>query len=215
MFVDRKDAGIQLGEVVSRKFKDQKCLVLGIPRGGAETAYYVAKALGCEMDLIVSRKLGYPFNPEAAFGAMAEDGSLYLSKYARRELTESQIQDVINSQRQEIKSRIARLRDGRPLPELKGRTIILVDDGIATGATVFASIEMCRKKGALTIVVAAPVSGPDTVEALQKQADEVYVLEQPQDYHAVSQAYEEFHNLTDEKAKEFLVLHQRERLNAI
>jgi predicted phosphoribosyltransferase len=117
----------------------------------------------------------------------------------------------VNEQKKEISRRIAILRQGKPLPELKGRTVILVDDGIATGATIFAAIEMCKKRNAGKIIVAAPVSGYEMEEQLAEKADEVLVLEKPDDYFAVSQAYLSFYNLSDEDALKFMQRWEKEK----
>ncbi|HSN09517.1 MAG TPA: phosphoribosyltransferase family protein, partial [Hanamia sp.] len=147
MFTDRKDAALKLAKALE-KYKNKNAVVLGIPRGGAETAYYVALHLNAEFSLLVSRKLGHPANPEYAFGAIAEDGSIYLNPSSSGQLSDETIQEVVDEQKKEITRRITILRKGKPLPELKGRTVILVDDGIATGATIFAAIEMCKKRKA-------------------------------------------------------------------
>lgn len=210
MFADRKDAAIQLAHALE-KYKGINALVLGIPRGGAETAYYVAMHLDAELSMLISRKLGHPDNPEYAFGAIAEDGSTYLSPYATRDLSEETIHSVEEAQKKEIERRIKTLRKGKALPELKGRTVILVDDGIATGATVFAAIEMCKKQSAGKIVVAAPVSAQDTKDRLAQKADEVVVLDVPEYYHAVSQVYESFYQLSDSDAMGFMERWEKER----
>lgn len=202
-FRDRRDAGEQLA-VALEKYKNQNPLVIGIPRGGVETAYYVAKYLNAELTLIVTRKLGYPIDPEFAFGALAEDGSLYLSKMAPVNLSEEARNEVIDKQKLEIQRRIQKLRGGKPLPAIKGRTVIIVDDGIATGATLFATIMLCQNQKAGKIVVAAPISGYEMLETLEEKVDDVVILETPFDYHAVSQGYDHFYNLTDEEALEFL-----------
>lgn len=203
MFRDRKDAGEKLGEALE-KYRNMNVLVLGIPRGGVETAYYVAKHLNAEMSIVITRKLGYPFNPEAAFGAVAEDGSLYISEIASQHLSSEEIHEVLEKQKQEIQRRVQKLRRGKPLPQIKDRTVIITDDGIATGATLFASIELCKKKKAAKIVVAAPISGERMDAILQKKVDEVIILEMPPFYSAVSQGYEDFYNLTDDEALEFM-----------
>lgn len=208
-FRDRRDAGEQLA-VALEKYKNQNPLVIGIPRGGVETAYYVAKYLNAEMTLIVTRKLGYPLDPEFAFGALAEDGSMYLSKMATVNLSEEARNEVIEKQKQEIQRRIQKLRGGLPLPKIEGRTVIIVDDGIATGATLFATIMLCQNQKAGKIVVAAPISGYEMLEILEEKVDDVVILETPYDYHAVSQGYEDFYNLTDEEALEFLEKWQQE-----
>ncbi|RZS97644.1 phosphoribosyltransferase [Cecembia calidifontis] len=203
MFKNRKDAAIQLGKALE-KYKGINALVLGIPRGGAETAYYVARELEGDMGLVISRKLGHPQNPEYAIGAIAEDGSIYLSPYASSEVSEEELAQIKKEQEEEIKSRIQRFRNGKPLPEMKGRTVILVDDGIATGATLMATIMLCKNNEAQKIVVGAPVSSREMAKKLKTLVDDVIILEIPYDYHAVSQVYEEFFNLRDEDAIQFL-----------
>lgn len=203
MFIDRKDAALKLAKALE-KYKDKNAVVLGIPRGGAETAYYVALHLNAELSLLVSRKLGHPANPEYAFGAIAEDGSIYLNPSSSGQLSDKTIQEVVNEQKKEISRRINILRKGKPLPELKGRTVILVDDGIATGATIFAAIEMCKKRNARKVIVATPVSGYEMEGELANKADEVVILEKPADYYAVSQAYQSFYNLSDDDALGFM-----------
>jgi predicted phosphoribosyltransferase len=210
MFTDRKDAALKLAKALE-KYKDKNAVVLGIPRGGAETAYYVALHLNAELSLLVSRKLGHPANPEYAFGAIAEDGSIYLNPSSSGQLSDETIQEVVDEQKKEIARRITILRQGKPLPELKGRTVILVDDGIATGATLFAAIEMCKKRKAGKLIVAAPVSGYEMEEELADKADEVLILEKPDDYYAVSQAYQVFYNLTDDDALKFMQRWEREK----
>lgn len=203
MFTDRRDAAMQLA-IALDQYRGPDTVVLGIPRGGAETGYYVAIQLQCEFSLLVSRKLGHPGNPEYAFGAIAEDGSVYLRPQARSELSETVIEEVVSQQKKEIARRIQVLRRGKPFPELKGKTVILVDDGIATGATLFAGIEMCKKKGPAKLVVAAPVAGNEMENKLRKMVDDVVILEVPDYYYAVSQAYETFYNLSDEEVLDFM-----------
>lgn len=209
MFKDRKDAGLQLGEALKVYQKDNP-LIIGIPRGGIETAFYVAQKLKAQMVPVISRKLGYPFNPEFAMGAVAEDGSLYISPLASSRVSQIQIAEILLNEKQEIRRRIELLRKGKPLPEMKGKTVIVVDDGIATGATLFATLELCKKLKPALIIVAAPIGAPETLSQLGKFADKVIVLETPQDFHAVSQGYEFFGNLSDEQALEFIKRHGNE-----
>ncbi|GAA4435871.1 phosphoribosyltransferase [Pontibacter saemangeumensis] len=210
MFQDRKDAAIQLASRLE-KYQGPETIVLGIPRGGAETAYYVAKHLGAPFSLLVSRKLGHPANPEYAVGAIAEDGSTYFNENAQAGLSHETINQIIEQQKKEIERRIQILRNGEPLPDLKGKTVLLVDDGIATGSTVFAAIRMCRNKGAGKIVVAAPVSGRERKSKLLQEADEVLILETPDFYSGVSQVYINFYNLTDEEALAFMEKWKRDQ----
>lgn len=210
MFQDRKDAALQLAKALE-KYKGTHALVLGIPRGGVETAYYIARYLDAELSILVSRKLGHPANPELAIGAIAEDGSIYLRPQVKRELTEEIIQSITEEQKKEIRRRIKILRKGKPLPPIKNRIVILTDDGIATGATIFAAIEMCKNQGARKIIVAAPVSAIDTKETLEQMADEVVILDLPEFYYAVSQVYLSFYQLSDEDSIDFLERWQKEK----
>jgi predicted phosphoribosyltransferase len=196
MFHDREDAGEQLGQAL-HEYKDKDVIVLGIPRGGAETAYYVAKQLHAKLSLLISRKLGHPGNPEYAVGAIAEDGSIYINPAARGSVSEQEMREVIAFQKTEIKRRIEMFRGGKPLPDIKGKVVILTDDGIATGSTIFAAIEMCRNLQAGKIVVAAPISSREKIEELEQVADEVVVLDTPALYFGVSQGYADFYNLVD------------------
>lgn len=196
MFRNRENAANKLG-IALEKFLEHKPLVLGIPRGGIEIGYHVARHLNCDFNAIIVRKLGYPQQPEAAFGTLAEDGSLYFDPWSNKYLTKEIIEKVIKREKKEIKRRVDAYRNGKELPDLEHRVVILVDDGIATGATVFAAINMCRNKKAKEIVVAVPVSGVHQITKLQALADEVIILEVNDHFFAVSQGYQEFVNLSD------------------
>jgi putative phosphoribosyl transferase len=202
MFKDRKDAALHLAKALE-KYKGLGVIVLGIPRGGAETGFYVAKHLGADFSLLVSRKLGHPNNPEYAIGAIAEDGSFYLNEKAQAGLSPDVLEHTIAQQKKEIARRIDVLRNGEPLPKIRNKTVILVDDGIATGSTLFASIKMCRNQGVGKLVVAAPVAGPEMKSRLLREVEDVVILETPDYFQAVSQAYKTFYNLTDEETIEF------------
>ena len=210
MFKDREDAGKKLGEAL-KDYQNEHPLIVGIPRGGMETAFYVAQKLKAEMVPVISRKLGYPFNPEFAMGAVAEDGSLYMSSLASSRVNESQIQEILEAEKHEIRRRVELLRKGKPLPPMKGRTVIVVDDGIATGATLFATLKLCKKLKPAKLIVAAPIGAPDTILQLEEIADEIVVLETPADFYAVAQGYEFFKNLSDEQALEFIRQHEKDR----
>lgn len=203
MFKNRKDAAEKLAQALE-KYRNTDVLVLGIPRGGVEIAYYVARYLDAEMSLVVTRKLGFPLNPEAAFGAVCEDGSIYISDTSLQYISGEEIEEVLNREKEEIKRRIQKLRQGKPLPDIRGRTVVIVDDGIATGATLFATIALCINRKAGKIVVAAPVAGADMKNILQGKVDDVIILEVPAFYRSVSQAYKNFDNLSDEEALAFM-----------
>lgn len=204
MFKDRHDAALQLATKLE-KYKGQGgVIVLGIPRGGAETAYYIASRLQATFSLIIVRKLGHPYDPEYALGAMAEDGTIFYRADPRRQVSQELRDEIEEQQQEEIERRIKMLRKGRNLPSLKGKTVIIADDGIATGATILAAIRMCKKQNAGRIVIAAPVAAKATVSDLEQEVDEVVILQQPAQLHAVSQFYEQFENLTDEEALAFV-----------
>jgi predicted phosphoribosyltransferase len=198
MFKDRKDAGQKLAAAL-QAYQGKNALVLAIPRGGAELGYEIAKALRCDFSLIICRKLPYPYNPESGFGALAEDGSLYINKRAAAAVPEYEIERIIAQQSEEIKRRIQTLRAGRALPPLKGRTVILVDDGIAMGSTMHTAVELCKKAGAGRVIVAVPVAGREAIEKFSEMADEVIVLESPANFYAVAQVYENWYDVSDEE----------------
>ncbi len=198
MFKDRKDAGQKLAAAL-QAYQGKNALVLAIPRGGAEPGYEVAKILRCDIALLICRKLPYPQNPESGFGALAEDGSLYINKRAAASVSDDAIERIILQQSREIKRRIQTLRKGSALPPLKGRTVILVDDGIAMGSTMHTAVELCRKAEAGRIIVAVPVAGREAIEKFSKMADEVIVLESPANFYAVAQVYENWYDVSDEE----------------
>jgi predicted phosphoribosyltransferase len=199
VFEDRKDAGQQLARALE-PYKGEGVLVLAIPKGGAEVGYEVADYLEADLSFLIARKLPYPNSPEAGFGAVAEDGSLYVSRRADHFLPDNLIQVIIDQQREEIERRIEALREGRPLPSLKERRVILVDDGIAMGSTMRAAIALCKNQHAGKIVVAAPVAGESVARDLEAMVDEVVILEQPPFFRAVAQVYEEWYDVSDEEA---------------
>ena len=203
MFKDRKDAGQKLAEAL-QTYKEQDPLVFAIPRGGVELGYEVSKVLDADFSLLICRKLPFPFSPESGFGAMAEDGSLYINESAAASVSHKEIKQIIAQQSLEIKRRIQTLREGRPLPSIKERTVILVDDGIAMGSTMHVAVELCRKKGAKRIIVAVPVAGRQTIEKFSQMADDVIVLESPVNFYAVAQVYENWYDVSDEEVLEFL-----------
>lgn len=204
MFEDRKEAGKKLAEALQR-YKDKDVLVLAIPKGGVEVGYQVAKALNADFSIIITRKLPFPDNPESGFGAVAEDGSTFIFEDIRQwYLTDNLIEHIIKAQQQEIARRIEVLRQGKPLPEITDRTVILVDDGIAMGSTMRASIALCKNKKAGKIVVAVPVAGKRTIEELRELVDDIVILESPLFFRAVAQVYRNWYDVSDQEAIEIL-----------
>jgi putative phosphoribosyl transferase len=201
MFRDRKDAGRKLAEALEA-YRGQKVLVLAIPRGGVEIGCEVAAALRADFSLLICRKLPFPDNSESGFGALAEDGSLFINEAAAASVSDAERERIVEEQREEVRRRIESLRGGEPLPPVKGRTVILVDDGIAMGSTMYVAVELCRKRGAGKIVVAAPVAGEQSIRKFSKMADEVVVLESPEFFYAVAQVYEAWRDVGDAEALE-------------
>jgi putative phosphoribosyl transferase len=198
MFEDRQDAGIRLGEALAH-YESIHPLVLGIPRGGVEVAFHVAQRLNAEMAVVIVRKLPMPGNPESGFGALAEDGSRYMFEPAVAALLPDTVQRIVETQKLEIQRRIRVFRKGEPLPAIRGRTVIVVDDGIAMGSTIRAAILLCRKRHAKKVVVASPVADPSVAEALSDEADDVVVLERPSWFRAVAQVYRHWYDVPDEE----------------
>ena len=203
MFEDRKDAGVKSARAL-KKYKGQGVLVLGIPKGGVEVGYEVAKYLNADFSIIISRKLPFPGNPEFGFGAISEDGSIFIISGYEESLSQELVADIIEEQKLEIKRRISVLRNGEPLPEIKDRTVILVDDGIAMGSTMRAAIYLCKNKKAKKIIVASPVSGENIEKEFAHLADEVVILEKPVFFSAVAQAYQNWYDVPDTEAASIL-----------
>ena len=198
MFRDRVDAGRHLAQALL-PYRTASPLVLGLPRGGVPVAVEVARALAAPWDVLVVRKLGAPFNPEFAIGAVGEGDVVVLHPEAvsASGVSDATVQHMIAEQRQEIAERVRRFRGGRAMPEVAQRTVIVVDDGAATGATASAAVAVLRSLGAGRIVVALPVGARDTVARLRTEADDVICLEEPEWFHAVGQFYEDFTPTTD------------------
>jgi len=199
MFNDRKDAGKKLA-LALEKYKNQNTIVLAIPKGGIEVGYEVAKHLNADFSLIVVRKLPYPENPEAGFGAIAEDGSCFIYPDGTIGLLKEQIERIKKEQKEEIKRRIKILRKGKRLPKISGRITILIDDGLAMGSTMRAAVMLCKKKKAGKIIVAVPVAGKRVASEMKKYANKIVVLEIPEYFQAVAQVYREWHDVSDEEA---------------
>jgi len=210
MFFDRQDAGKQLAKELDQ-YQNNNALVLAIPRGGVPVAYEVAKRIEAELSLIIARKLPFPNNPEAGFGAIAEDGSTVILRSAIVNLTPDIIETIIEAQKEEIKRRIKILRGGKPLPNITERNVILVDDGIAMGSTMRASIKCCMKSNPTRLIVASPVGSPELARALDNKrgVDEVHILEQPRFFRSVAQVYKHWRDISDHEVIE--ILGHRER----
>jgi erythromycin esterase-like protein/predicted phosphoribosyltransferase len=206
LFLDRRDAGRRLAQKIAGYSNRPDVLVLALPRGGVPVAYEVARALNAPLDVFVVRKLGVPGYEELAMGAVATGGVRVLNNEIVEGLgiPASMIDAVAARERQELARRERLYRDGRPQPDVRGRTVILVDDGLATGATMHAAIEALRQQGPERIVVAVPTASPDTCEEMKRRADEVICAITPEPFHAVGRWYQEFSQTTDEEVRELL-----------
>ncbi|MEM2237698.1 MAG: phosphoribosyltransferase [Candidatus Caldarchaeum sp.] len=205
LFHDRVDAGRRLAKQLRKKIQGD-CVVLAIPRGGVVVGYEVAKELNCPLDVVISRKVGAPGQPELAVGAVAEDGTVFVDEEIASivGVSKEYVQRKALEEDREVRRRAEAYRGGRAMPELKGKTVILVDDGLATGLTMKAAVHMARNSGAEKVIVAVPVSPPETLEKLKKLADDIVCLETPIEFYAIGQFYESFEQLSDEEVKEIL-----------
>jgi len=201
--INRKEAGKLLGKSL-KSYQSVKPVVLAIPRGGVEVGYYISRHLNCELSVIIARRLALADHPEATFGAIAESETLYLNPWIKNKISNEEIHNVSEVENKELIRRVSLYRIGKPLPELVNRTVIIVDDGIASGATIFAAIESCKKHHPANIVVAAPVAGRHTIERLSGIVDDVCVLKTPDNFYSVLQAHEHFEKLDDEMVIKFL-----------
>jgi putative phosphoribosyl transferase len=205
-FRDRIAAGRALAALLAEYAHRDDTIVLALPRGGVPVAREIALALTAPLDVLVVRKLGLPWQPELAAGAIAPGGVLVLNREIRAEIPELDrvLEPVMAQELQELARREAAYRHGRPPLQVRGRTVILVDDGIATGATMEAAALALRAMHAGSIVIAVPVAPPATLRRLARHADRVVCPEQPADFMAVGQYYDEFPQLTDREVVQLI-----------
>lgn len=199
MFLNRLDAGRKLSNKL-QKFKDEDVIVLAVPRGGLEVAFDTIKRFGFDWDLIVPRKLGAPHNREIAIGAVSVDGSYFVDEYYVQMLgiTQEYIEREINEETKEIKRRMKQYRGVDTFPRVEGRTVIIIDDGIATGYTILAAIKSVKKHGAEKIILAVPIGPRETIEEFKEFVDEIVCLNIPEEFLAVGAYYSNFEQLEDE-----------------
>lgn len=204
-FRDRREAGRLLAEQL-RGIPLYQPVVLAIPRGGVVVGAELAEALGAELDVILSRKLRAPYQPEYALGAIAEDGSIVLNPEALPLVQEAQ--DYLEAERQyqlrEIAQRQQTIRQVRPPAEVAGRSVIVTDDGVATGSTVLAALQTVRPRHPRELILAVPVGPPERLRALARHCDRLVYLLAPSDFHAVGQYYDHFEPVDDAEVAELL-----------
>jgi predicted phosphoribosyltransferase len=209
-FRNRSEAGQLLAAKLTEYANRPDVLVLALPRGGVPVAHEVARALNTPLDLFLVRKLGVPGHEELAMGAVATGGLRVLNDHVvdSLRLPDSVIDKVTTQERQELTRRERLYRGGRPHADVRGQIVILVDDGLATGATMHAAIAALRQQQPARLVVAVPTAAPETCEALKTEVDEVICAITPEPFHAVGLWYEDFSQTTDEEVCELLARHQ-------
>ena len=207
-FRNRAQAGKLLAKALGAYARQPGAIVLALPRGGVPVAFAVAMTLGLELDILLVRKLGLPRQPEYAIGAIGSGGVRVLQPGVPglMGVTQEQVDAIAAREQMEIERRTRLYRGGRAPPALSGRSVIIVDDGIATGSTMQAAVEVARRHGAARVVVAAPVAPPDTLETLAAQADELVCLASPLHFRAVSQWYDSFDQTSDEEVQDLLAM---------
>lgn len=205
-FRDRTDAGRALADAVRGRAAGDGVVVLGLPRGGVPVAAEVARALGAPLDVFVVRKLGTPGHRELAMGAIASGGIRVMNDDLVRRLgvPPDAVQAVVDEETAELHRREAAYRSGRPPLALPARTAVLVDDGLATGATMLAAVEAVRAAGAGRVVVAVPVGSPEACDRLRAQADDLICLHEPVDFGAVGTYYSDFAQTSDDEVRRLL-----------
>jgi putative phosphoribosyl transferase len=207
-FRDRHDAGRQLAPLLER-FRGQRPVVVGIPRGGVQVAAVLARAMRAPLDVTAVRKIGAPKNPEFAIGALAEGGVRVLDEGVVRTLglTDAELEEITTRVERELGERLERYRDARAPAPLGGRTAILVDDGLATGRSALAAVRSLRERGATRVILAVPVAAPESAQELRRHADEVVCLEEPSDLRAIGLWYEDFGPTSDAEVAALLAEH--------
>jgi putative phosphoribosyl transferase len=206
MFADRRDAGVQL---ISRlkEYKDQqRVIVLSLPRGGVATGYEIARSLNIPLDIVIVRKIGFPGQPELGIGAVSETGTVVLntSIISTYGVPKEYIEREVSRQKEEISRRVKLYRKGKRLPSLEGKTVILVDDGVATGATMKSAITTLKEENLKKLVVALPVAPPGVVKELEQMVDTFICIETPFDFMAVGSYYHDFTQVSDEEVVNLL-----------
>lgn len=205
MFQNRQDAGEKLSSVLE-KYKGEDVIVMGIPRGGVVVAAEVAKRLGAPLDVIIPRKIGAPHNPEVAIGAVTQDGTVIKDEAMVQILgiSDDQLNVLAGRVSGEIARRVNAYRGGRPGIDIHNKTVIIVDDGIATGFTIKAAIKSVRSANPRRLVLAVPVAPADTVQALRETVDELVCLQKPELFYAVGQFYTDFDQTSDSEVIQLL-----------
>jgi predicted phosphoribosyltransferase len=210
-YIDRVHAGKILAEYLKFHYRKPNTLVLALPRGGVPVAYEIAKSLAVPLDVFIVRKLGVPWHEELAMGALASGGTIIFNEdiIHKFKISKSDIDHVIHSEQQELNRREIKYRGKQPFPMLRAKTIILVDDGIATGASMRAAIKGVRQHHPTEIIIAVPVAAQDVYDEIKKLADQVICPLIPPDFYAVGACYENFPQTEDKEVSALLLKAKR------
>ncbi len=202
LFQDRRRAGDMLAEKMDH-YRGRHPLILAVPRGGVLVAEPLWKQLGGELDLIITRKIGAPYQPELAIGAVSGDGFIMLNEQliSRLNVNRDYINKTAKKEQAEIQRRLKDYRGNRPMPKIDDRLVILVDDGVATGYTLLAALRSLQERKPSNLVLAVPVGPPDTFNILDREVDELVYIEAPAHFAAVGQFYREFNQVSDNEVK--------------
>ena len=208
-FKDRAAAGVALARELEQRHLKPPLLVLGLPRGGVAVAFEVARELNAPLDVMLVRKIGMPGQPELAIGAIASGNIVVHEPRMERDMPElaETFETLVAAERRELERREQVFRAGRAPLTLEDKTVILVDDGIATGSTMLAAVRAARQAGATAIVAAAPLASAEALELIQAEADEVVIVQVPMLLYAIGEWYEQFEQLEDSEVSRLLALH--------
>jgi putative phosphoribosyl transferase len=212
-FRDRTHAGRELARRLTRYAGRSDVVVMALPRGGVPVAYEVAQALEAPLDVLLVRKLGVPGHEELAMGAIASGGVIVLNQDVVRlaDIPRAMIERVAARELEELRRRERAYRDGSPVSEVRGKTVIVIDDGLATGSTMRAAIQALRRRGAERVVVAVPTGSPDVCEEFETEADDVICAATPEPFHSVGLWYDDFSQTTDDEVRDLLERARRGR----
>ncbi|HLF60209.1 MAG TPA: phosphoribosyltransferase [Acidimicrobiia bacterium] len=205
IFADRQEAGVLLGQAVAKR-SPLDPLVAALPRGGVPVGFEVAEALGCDLDVLVVRKVGVPFQPELAMGAVGEHGVVIRNQEVMRaaRITEQTFEAVVAAETAELEARVGIYREVAEPIDSTGRTVIITDDGLATGSTALAGIGVARAGGAREVWVAVPVAPADSIHRVESAADQVVVLDRPKRFMAVGAWYRDFSQTSNDEVRDLL-----------
>jgi len=205
IFKDRRQAGKKLAEEL-KPYREKKPFILAVPRGGITVAEPVWESLGGDLDLIITRKIGAPYQPELAIGAVTGDGFVMVNEnvVSRLNVTGDYIDKAAEKEQNEIRRRLEIYRGKRPLPAVDNRLVILIDDGVATGYTLLAALRSLQEKKPAELILAVPVGPPDTLNMLETEVDELVCLEAPENFAAVGQFYRNFDQVSDAEVSAIL-----------